>query len=297
MTRLWKFATIALAYLAATCLDLELRAELKPEEIYAAVLPSALTLEVQNTAWKHFVGSAFLALADGLAVTAWHVIADAQRVDARFPDDHCVKVAGVVDKDERLDLALIKLETAHRPQLRLNLAPPLIGSRVYVLGTPRGFAFSFGDGLVSQIRTVDGVRYYQVSCPISPGDSGGPVLNERGEAIAVIAWRKADAENVSFAVPGAELTRLNTMHAPAAWPLGSIPAISGNQASLSPLVRMDVPTNGQLQPNQFVKFQRFLADHAGKQLSVTVQEPDKETRFTFEVPRASTNLLTNSSTR
>ena len=157
-----------------------IRAELKPEDLYSAVSPSIVTLEVETISGKRFVGNAFLAVGERLAVTAWHVVHDARRVEARFSDDQRVAVACLVDKNEKLDLALLELETAKRPRLNLASATPRIGSRVYLVGSPRGLDFSISEGLISQIRTLDGVRYYQLSCPISPGDSGGPVLNDRG---------------------------------------------------------------------------------------------------------------------
>ena len=235
------FSAIALAGVAAAASSLPLRAELKPEDLYSAVSPSMVTLEVENVAGKHFVGSAFLAVGDGLAVTAWHLVHDARRVEARFSDNQRVKVLGLVDRNEKLDLALVKLEAGGRPTVKLGSATPRIGSRIYVVGSPRGFDFSLSEGLIGQIRELDGVRYYQVSCPISPGDSGGPVLNGRGEAIGVVSWRKADAENLGFAIPSPAVARMNAALPAVAWaettPLAHSPS---KQPDPSPLVRASV---------------------------------------------------------
>jgi len=240
-----------------------------------------VTLEVENAAGKHFVGSAFLALGEGLAVTAWHVVHDARRVEARFSDNQRVRVTGLVDKNESLDLALVKLDSGARPRINLSCPTPHIGSRIYLVGSPRGFDFSLSDGLISQVRTVDGVRYYQVSCPISPGDSGGPVLNDRGQAIAVMSWRKADAENVSFAIPCLAVARLNATLAPVAWPEIVPPSHpAGAEPNSAPLVRAAVGAG-----TSFRDFQKLLADRAGKRLTVIVQEGGKESVFNFEVPR------------
>jgi len=126
MTRNSIFAA-ACAGLAMVASSASLRAELKPEDLYAAVSPSIVTLEVENVAGKHFVGNAFLAVGDGLAVTAWHVVHDARRVEARFSDNQRVSVAGLVDKNEKLDLALLELKTPPRPRLTLASATPRIG--------------------------------------------------------------------------------------------------------------------------------------------------------------------------
>jgi S1-C subfamily serine protease len=288
MTDILKFRTVVLIWLGLACVS-PTRAELKPEDIYSAVLPSTVTLEIENAAGKRFVGSAFLAIADGLAVTAWHVVHDALRVEARFSNNETVKVEGVIDKDEKLDLALIRLKSNNRPRIKLNLDPPRIGSRIYVVGAPRGFDFSIGDGLISQIRTVDGVRYYQVSCPISPGDSGGPVLNDRGEVIGVMSWRKADAENVSFALPSSSLAGMNASLRPLPWPISPAPFAAPIRppSSVNPLIRADAPGKTIADDNDnFDAFRTFLAGKAGKRVSITVQEDGRENHFSFEVPKA-----------
>ena len=63
-----------------------LQAETKPEKIYRKVLPSVMTLEVENNQGERFVGSAVLALGDDVALTAWHVVWDARSVWATFAD-------------------------------------------------------------------------------------------------------------------------------------------------------------------------------------------------------------------
>jgi serine protease Do len=285
MTRISILIVAAGAGLALAASSIPLRAELKPEELYSTLSPSVVTLEVENVSGRHFVGNAFLAVGDGLLLTAWHVVHDARRVEARFSDNQRVTVVGLVDKNEKLDLALLKLESAPRSRISLASADPRIGSRVYLLGSPRGLDFSISEGLISQIRTLEGVRYYQLSCPISPGDSGGPVLNSRGEAIGVVSWRKADAENVGFAVPCAEVAKLNASLPAVAWsdavPV-STPSAVGSDAK--PMVRTTVSAGGKNPMDTLRSLQDFLAASAGQRVTVLVQQGGKEKRFTFEVP-------------
>jgi serine protease Do len=287
MTRNSFISATAFVWLALVASSPLLRAALAPEDLYSAVSPSIVTLEVENVAGKRFVGSAFLAVGDGLAVTAWHLVHDARRVEARFSDNHRVKVAGLVDHNDQLDLALIKLETSGRPRLKLATAAPRIGARVYIVGAPRGFDFSISEGLLSQVRTLDAVRYYQVSCPISPGDSGGPVLNDRGEAIAVVSWRKADAENLGFAVPSPAVARLYSSFPALAWadsPSSSSPPTSPNEPT--PYVRTSLPAVGLGATNTYSDFLHYLSARAGEQVTVIIQEQrGKESHFSFEVPK------------
>jgi S1-C subfamily serine protease len=267
--------------------SLPLRAELKPDDLYAAVSPSVVTLNVETIAGRHFVGTAFLAMGDRLAVTAWHVVHDARRVEARFSDNQRVNVVGLVDKNEKLDLALVKLGTGGRRRIELGSATPRIGSRVYVLGCPRGFDFSISEGLISQIRTLDGLQYYQLSCPISPGDSGGPVLNDHGEAIGVVSWRKADAENLGFAIPSPAVARMRVNLPPLAWmDTPPISPPSSGQSEPTPLVRADLADAGRGTAGSYADFLQFLSARTGERLTVIVREhPGNERRFTFEVPK------------
>ncbi len=163
-----------------------LRATLTPEKLCQKVLPSVMTLEVESKNGERFVGRAVLALADDAALTAWHVVAAARSVWAVFADGQRVKVIGCIDHDGVRDVALLKLEK-RLPHRQAVLCRELqsVASRVYVIGAPRGFDFSISDGLISQIRCVDGLVQYQLSCPISSGNSGSPILNPRGEVIGI----------------------------------------------------------------------------------------------------------------
>ena len=76
-----------------------------------------------------------------------------------------------------------------------------MGSRVYVIGAPRGLDFTISDGLLSQVREIEGLKQYQFSCPASPGNSGGPLLNSAGEVLGVVTWQVREGQNLSFAVP------------------------------------------------------------------------------------------------
>jgi S1-C subfamily serine protease len=255
-----------------------LHATLPPEEIYANVAPSVLTLEVKNFAGERFVGSAFLAIEPGVAVTAWHLVRDAEKVEAWSPDHKRVKVFGLVARDEQRDLALLKVETNSPPVIPLATSKPRVGSRAYVIGAPRGLDFSIADGMISQLRHVDGVGQYQLSCPVSPGNSGGPVLNDEGQVIGVVSWRKADAQNLSFAVPVFDLQFLDASHPVTPWPMAGFVS--------SPSTK-DKPSVQRVKTEQegLDEFRRALAQSAGKRVTVTLSDGDDVNDFTFVAPQ------------
>jgi hypothetical protein len=243
-----------------------------------------MTLEVENRVGEHFVGSGILGLADDCVVTAWHVISDARSVSAVFADGTRVKVNGCIDHDRGRDLALLKLEKAlpgRKAVFSRTLQP--VAARVYVIGAPKGYGFSIADGLVSQVRDVDGLLQYQVSCPISPGNSGGPLLNERGEVIGIASWTKAGAQNLSFAVPSREIGSLN-MRAPLL-PWDTLALAPKQPATTQGSTTTAEVSDGQLAtPTSFDEFTKRLQQAAGKQITVVVQEGTKENKYTFTVP-------------
>jgi len=282
MCRLSRVTLCAIALLAMV--GTPLQGGTKPEDIYRKALPSVMMLEVENHKGERFVGSAVLALGDDIAVTAWHVVCDARQVWATFSDGQRVAVTGCIDKDPGRDLAAIRLEKRfpkRKATLSLELQP--VAARAYVIGAPKGYGFSISDGLISQVRRVDGFSQYQVSCPISLGNSGGPVLNERGEVIGIASWTKADAQNVSFAIPARELTRLEVKRPAVPWSdlsksAGLSPA-RGSEASSLAARGTNGNGNGGL-----AELKARLEQSKGKPVTVILRENGQEEKYSFTVP-------------
>ncbi|MCL4180916.1 MAG: trypsin-like peptidase domain-containing protein [Verrucomicrobia bacterium] len=260
-----------------------LHAALTPETLYQQVLPSVMTLEVESQRGERFVGSAVLALADDVALTAWHVVADARSVWALFADGQRVEVTGCIDHDGVRDLALLKL-AKRMPHRQAALCRELqsVAARAYVIGAPRGYDFSISDGLISQIRSVNGSLQYQVSCPISTGNSGGPILNQHGEVIGIAAWTKADAQNVSFGIPIEDFVRLDVSQRPTTW---EQLAATGLPAPTKSLTRLHPSTDKACEAaaGDFAALQQWLKDSVGKSVTVVVQEAGRTNVFTFTV--------------
>lgn len=267
-----------------------LRAALTPEKLYQKVLPSVMTLEVENQSGERFIGSAVLALADDTALTAWHVVADARSVWAVFANGQRVKVIGCIDHDDGRDLVLLKLEK-RLPHRQATLCRELqsVAARAYVIGAPKGYDFSITDGLISQIRSVDGFLQYQLSCPLSPGNSGSPILNHRGEVIGIASWTKVDAQNVSFAIPTQELIRLNASARATPWEqLTATARPAPPVASAKPRPATGQTLEEAANAGSFAAFQKRLNDSAGKSVTVVFHEAGQTNIFTFTV-----NQVTN----
>jgi hypothetical protein len=190
--------------------------DLTAEALYKKALPSIMTL-VAETKSGSAVGTGFLVIKDGVVATAYHVIKDATSVVAHFSSGDVVDVLGVIDKDETRDIALVKIKPKNRPILNIADGEPEIGSKCYVIGAPRDLEFSISDGIIGQIRNPNDIKQYQFTCPASPGNSGGPLLNPRGEVLGIVDWQRNDGQNLNFAIAAIYAKVLDANLAPKAW--------------------------------------------------------------------------------
>lgn len=155
-------------------------------------------------------GSGFVCDTAGHVLTCLHVVADAQAIEVQVPL-HGVFRGEVVGRDRASDLAMLRLLDAPSglPCLPFRSRPGLrAGDWVLALGNPMGFSQTASAGLVSfvgrQLPHSDfGVTndYLQLSVPVHPGSSGGPVLDQRGEVVGVTTQEAAQASGIAFAVP------------------------------------------------------------------------------------------------
>ena len=143
----------------------------------------------------------------GHFLTNWHVIRGIREGWVRVQGAEWMPIMAVVAKDEHKDLALVKADPGGQllHQVRLGtVAEVKPGDPVVVIGNPLGEEFSVTDGIVSQIRNQEGYETIQTTAPISPGNSGGPLFNERGEVVGVVTFTKQDsagnAQNLNYAV-------------------------------------------------------------------------------------------------
>jgi S1-C subfamily serine protease/Zn-dependent protease/transcriptional regulator with XRE-family HTH domain len=150
-------------------------------------------------------GSGFLVRSDGVAVTNWHVAQNAFSILAITGTNRTYRVQGFVNVDSPADLVLMQLtggDGGPFPVLRAgDLRRASVGQRVFTVSAPQGLAQSVSDGILSAIRGLQGRAFLQITAPVSPGSSGGPVFNESGEVIGVIDWRLSSGQNLNFAIP------------------------------------------------------------------------------------------------
>jgi hypothetical protein len=147
------------------------------------------------------IGSGYV-IANGLLVTNLHVVADGESAFVRLVgQERTYPVQGVVAFDEINDLALLAVAGIEAPSLAPRGEAPQIGERVYAVGNPSGLEGTFSEGIVSGLRDGDGKSLIQITAPISPGSSGGPVLDSEGRVIGVAVSTLRTGQNLNFAVP------------------------------------------------------------------------------------------------
>ena len=175
-------------------------------------LNATVYLEVERQGGQRAQGSGFF-VRPGYVATNYHVIEGAETIIARLVGTETTyTIEEIIATDEKRDLAIIKIIGGPVPQLTLGNSDEVrIGETVYAVGNPKGLEGTVSRGIVSSMRDFgqNGIRI-QIDAPISPGNSGGPVLNQKGEVIgvSVSGMQGIDAQNLNFAVPSNYLKKL-----------------------------------------------------------------------------------------
>ena len=169
-------------------------------EVAKAATPSVATLRVDLDAGGVAFASGFVIDDGTVLVTNFHVIEGATKIVATFEDGDSLVSTGVIATDPDIDLALLRLMDAH-PVLAMGSLPE-VGTPVLAAGNPQNLGLSFTDGMLSGVHERDGYRVLQHSAPISPGNSGGPLMDASGAVIGVNSFHLANiyGQNVNFAV-------------------------------------------------------------------------------------------------
>jgi hypothetical protein len=184
---------------------------LTTQQIASKALPAVVTVTAQDEdGGKIATGSGFFIEPDTV-VTNVHVIAGAADLYVTLSDKRRIKVSAVRATDSKRDLALLRCTVTPAPP-SLSLAPGSekleTGETVVAAGSPLGLEGSITSGIVSAVREEDGIRVVQVTAPISPGSSGGPLLNARGEVIGVNSFTASRGQNVNFAYASSHIADL-----------------------------------------------------------------------------------------
>ncbi len=150
-------------------------------------------------------GSGFIIRQDGYLVTNAHVVTDAERIQVKLADGRRFE-ARLVGQDDRVDLALIKIEATGLPVAVLGDSNRLrVGEFVLALGHPFGLEQTVSFGIVSRkgaplMVAAPGFDFIQTDAAVNPGNSGGPLVNMAGEVVGVNSMAARNG-SIGFAIP------------------------------------------------------------------------------------------------
>lgn len=155
------------------------------------------------------LGSGFF-VRDGEIASNLHVIEGAVSGYAKLVSQKkTYNIIGFTAVDPERDLVVLKISVSGSPALSLGNSDAVqVGESVYAVGNPQGLEGTFSQGIVSSIRKVGSDKLLQITAPISPGSSGGPVMNAKGEVIGVSVATFRGGQNLNFAIP---VNYLNTL--------------------------------------------------------------------------------------
>ena len=176
---------------------------LSPPEIAARASAALVGIVAVNAAGEEFgQGSGFFVNDSGVIVTNLHVVDGAHKLRIKTSTGEIYDTAYLRHVEERRDIAVLHILATRTPYLRLGDDPARqIGDRVFAMGNPMGMDATFSDGMLSARRMLDGTQMLQITAPISPGSSGGPVLGEDGLVIGVATAQLTEGQNLNLVVP------------------------------------------------------------------------------------------------
>jgi tetratricopeptide (TPR) repeat protein len=206
-----QIAAVSAAASPATMPSAVAQQVMSPDQLFAATSDSVFMVQIQLKNPDLFTqGSGFLVSNDGLLVTNFHVIRNGATGWVQTADGQKkYSITGVVGTDRINDLALLQTDVKGAA---LAIGPdeaPVIGTRVYAIGSPQGFANTLSEGLISGVRAENiFTPLLQTTVPISPGSSGSPLFTASGKVAGVIKACWMDGQNINFAVPASKVRQL-----------------------------------------------------------------------------------------
>ncbi|HMN42444.1 MAG TPA: S1C family serine protease [Phycisphaerales bacterium] len=194
-------------------------------EVAKKVSPSVVLLVMEDSKGQPLaMGSGFV-VKDGVIATNLHVIEGASQGYAKQADrKERLSIKGTVGIDAARDVVLLSVEDVKADALPMGDSKQVaVGDEIYAVGNPRGLEGTFSAGIISSIRRIGDDSLLQITAPISPGSSGGPVVNSKGEVIGVAAATFSGGQNLNFAIPSEYLSALASATTPTV-PLGKAAA-------------------------------------------------------------------------
>ena len=208
---------------------------LSVQEIYERVSPSVVVVyNINESGQTRGHGTGFFIDPWGMVATNYHVVEGASSLKIKTKNGVVMDIRGIAAADAENDVVIL---SANLPidsvrTLKMTSSLPQVGDKIVVIGTPYHpqLAQTITDGLVSAIRPLaGGKRLIQISAPISPGSSGSPIVNTKGEVVGIATRVHRQASHIGIAVPGETILGL-TPASP--FPVASLPILYAGQVAV-----------------------------------------------------------------
>lgn len=170
----------------------------------AAIRNINSTKQRDDRSGSNFGGTGFIVSANGFVVTNYHVVRGADSVHLQNTKGESFR-AKVIYIDPTHDLAMLRINDSTFTPLKsapytFKEVPSELGEDVYTIGYPRDEVV-YGQGYLSSRTGYAGdTTAYQISIPVNPGNSGGPVLDSKGNVIGIISGKQTGIDGASFAI-------------------------------------------------------------------------------------------------
>lgn len=191
--------------------SLSLAADNLPE-IIKKIQPSVVVILTYDTDGQiSGQGSGFFINEKGNVITNRHVLVGASSAEVKTANGKIYPITKVFAEDEVGDLILVSVDipagAVHASSVSATI--PEVGERIIVIGSPEGLEQTVSDGIVSAVRDIPAFgKIIQITAPTSPGSSGSPVVNMKGEIIGVATFQMVEGQNLNFAIPGERSLKL-----------------------------------------------------------------------------------------
>lgn len=181
------------------------------EEIYENSVNAVVEITTYDKSNDELaLGSGFFFNDNSEIITNYHVIEGATALKITLNDGTQHDITKVIAYDQKLDLAILKTDYLNPVFLDISLRTIQTGENVYALGSSKGFTNTFTSGNISQVdRVIDDVNVFQMTAPISSGNSGGPLIDMYGKVIGVNAMKYTDGDNIYFSIKLIEMSKLD----------------------------------------------------------------------------------------
>ncbi|HEX3028216.1 MAG TPA: DUF5050 domain-containing protein [Clostridia bacterium] len=148
-------------------------------------------------------GSGFNIKSEGVIITNFHVIKGAYSLKCTFEDDKTYDIDYILNYNEIKDIAILQLKNANNlPVVNLGDSDKTeLADGVVAIGNPYDFQNTVSTGIISGMRNIFGIKYLQTNAAISPGSSGGPLFDMKGNVIGMTSMYISGSQNLNLAVP------------------------------------------------------------------------------------------------